>query len=266
MARKFWERLGGQRIQFYKDPLEINRDEGLERIADLQAILNLDDDQKALIAGQLPQGGGDPFEALQDELNELADQVDYWDYEQITESLTVVERGWFSPADGQLGPGTIVSVSSELAGAEAIGAIDKTGSTRWESLPEGGSPDNPLPHDLRFTWGYPKRTQGIRFRVGPTIQGPEILEGVSIWLSQMPGGLNNDNNRFLDNVNLADVAVHNDPWLEIEDFGALVSPNVNMIKGNAVYCRIEISSTGAGNNRAVIRDIEMRCLVRTFGI
>ena len=80
---------------------------------------------------------------------------------------------------------------------------------------------------------------------------------MSIWLSTEPGGLDNDNNRFLDNVDLVTVATLNDPWAEII-FAAQ--------KGNARYCRIAITDTAAGNNRAVIRDIEMRAVVRTFGL
>ncbi len=248
MARKFWERLGSQNIQFYRDPLQLNRDDTDARIADIQGILALDDEQKAILVGLNPNF--DPFAALQDELEALADQRDYWDYDQIVENITVVERGWWTPADAVLGAGTITSVSSEQGGSEAIQAIDGVSGTEWMSAVDAA------PHELVFGWQYKKKFDGIRWRVGPSIGNPQAWEGVSVWIANGQGGLDDDGNRVLEDVDIAVVGTHADPWLEL-DFSK---------KQTGRFCRITIAGTGRGDNRADAGEIELRANVITSGI
>ncbi len=252
MARKYWERVGGNQIRFYDEPLDLKKDEVDDRIAELQAILALPDNIKELLAQANP---GIEDEAafdqiFEDEIEQLADQRDYWDMDQIVENITVVETGFWSPSAAALGPGTIESVSSEQVGFEAIQAIDGVNGTEWQTDALGG------PHEIVFGWGYKKRFDGIRWRVGAAVGNPQAWEGVSIWIANGLNGLDDPGNLALDNVDIAVVGTLTDPWLEV-DFPA---------KESGRYCRIVITGTGRGDNRADAGEIELRQNTRTTGL
>lgn len=252
MARKFWERVGGNQIQFYDEPLNLKKDETLARITELQEVLALPDHVKALLVANNPgvTTEADWMAIFQDEIEELADRLDYWGYDQEIEQITKVETGWFDPSQAQLGPASVVSFSSELVGSEAAQAIDGVGGQVWETDDLGG------PHEIRFGWGYKKIIDAIRFRVGPTIANPENYEGVSIWIGQTINSLDNDNNKRLDAVDVGVAGTLADPWLEIDLSN----------KRAGSYLRLEITGSGRPDNSVIVRDIELRARVRTFGL
>lgn len=252
MARKFWERVGGNQIRFYNEPEDVKKDEAQARIIELQDIVALDANIKALLVQSNPAIESEAaFDAIfTDEIESLADLLDYWDMDQIVDNITTVNSGWWSPSDASLGPATIESASSEVVGSEANLAIDGVTGTEWMTNDLGG------PHEIVFGWQYNKQFDAIRWRVGASIGNPQAWEGVSVWVANSVGGLDNDSNRALDNVDIAVAGTHTDPWLEL-DFAQ---------KESGRFCRIVITGTGRADDRADAGEIELRNLVRTFGL
>ena len=242
MARKFWERLSGQRIQFYDEPQDFMRDDVDARIAEIQTILALDNSVKALLAQANPglrsEAEFDQF--FQDELEELADLRDYYGYDQVQETVDTFSKGWLGGPDFTLGPATVVD-SSETTGIAAQ-AIDGVNNQQWTENGADG------PHFLVIGWGYSKRLDGIRFRTGSTVGNAQQLNGMQVFAANGLGGL--PNNQV--GTDLVIPATPNaDPWHEFD-----LAPK------NARFLRLEIGGSAQGQDNIQINELELRFRTR----
>lgn len=246
MARKFWERLSGSRIQFYKDPLDLRIEDVDAKILEIQTILALDDSVKALIAAGNPALTEAQFnEAFEDELAEIADQRDYFDNSNVTiqEVIDVIDFRWMSPADMSLAPGVIVSFCGEEVANPAINAIDGVAGQNWQH-------DVDEIHELVIDLGYRKRIDGIRIKNTASPGNPLLLSGVQVFVANGINGLDNPANQV--GVDLT-----------------FLDPNDNdrtLTTKTGRYIKIQIGSTAHGSNHITIRDIEFRTRPRTFGL
>ncbi len=248
MARKFWERVSGTKILFYKGPLELLRDDADTQISELQAVLALPSNLKALIAGGLAGIAQDEaaFDAhFEDQLQEVADRRDYFHGDNVTvqETIEVVDHRWMSPADMALGAGAIVEVCGEETGNEAINAIDGAGGTNWQH-------DVDHEHELTFDLGYLKRIDGIRVISSPTPGVALQLSNVQVRVSGSIGGFDKPESHVGVDLAFTDPD-NNDRDLTIR---------------NGRYVRITVGSTAHGDNHITVREIELRTRPRTFGL
>lgn len=247
MARKFWERLSSTRILFYQEPLDLDRDEMDARIAELQAILALPDNIKAILAEANPTIGStsDFDDVFEDELFQLADQRDYYDNANVTvtEEIEVVDHRWMHPAEMSLGPGTLVDFCGEEVGNEAIGAIDGIGSNSWQH-------DVDEVHEITIDLGYKKRIDGIRVKSSASPGGPLQLSGVDVRIASKLANLDDAASLVGEDLSFTD------PLENDRDLTARTGR----------YIRVTIGSTGHNSNHITLRDVCFRTRPRTFGL
>ncbi len=255
MARKFWERVGGNQIRFYDEPLQVLKDETLARIAELQEILAAPDHIKAFIAQGNPAiNTEEEFEEIfTDELEELAERLDYWDMDTIVESIDVADSGWFNLSDGQLGPGTVVAVCGEEIGNEAPLAIDGQGGTNWQHDHDHTGEEDEF-HELIVDLGYKARIDGIRFNLGATPGNALRLSVVNIYVASSESGVFNNPNAHV-GVDLEATAPNNGNFAELD---------LTIRTGR--FVRITVGSTGHNLNHITLKDFEIRKRPRTQGL
>lgn len=247
MARKFWEKLSNQKIQFYDNPRDEERDDIDLQIADLQAIVALPASQKAIVFATLPNIGSEAeFDKFyNDQINILADVRDWFDNTTVTtpENIDSVDHRWISPADMTLGAGVITSVCGEEVANPAIGAIDGVGSNSWQH-------DVDEVHVIVFDLGYVKRISGIRVKNTVAPGGPLQLSGVEV---DVAGSV----------AKLDDAASRVGTGLAFTGGG---DQDQDLTLRNGRYVRVTIGSTGHASNHITVRDIEMRFVPRTAGL
>lgn len=266
MARKFWEKLGGNKIQFYDEPAIVEKDAALARIVELDEILNASDHIKSFIAQANPAITTEQefYDLFEEERAELAERLDYWGMDTIVESVDVVDSGFFRPADGQLGPATVVAVSNDEVGFEAAFAIDGITANTWrsEDNPQA-DPDNIVPHDLIVDLGYKRRISAIRIHQGASPGNRLLLSDVNVFvalklnglLDNPDGGVNNPSTQVgfnLDFSNPADI---------VGNFN-----EQPLATRSGRFIRITIALTGHNQNALTFRDFEIKQHPRTFGI
>lgn len=251
MARKFWERVGGNQIRFYDEPTQVLKDETLARIAELQEILTAPDHIKAFIAqANTAITTEAEFEKVfTDEIEELAERLDYWDMDTIQETIDFADSGWFKPADGQLGPGVVLAVCGEEVGNEAGLAIDGVNGTNWQH-------DTDEIHDIVFDLGYKARIDGIRIFTGPTPSNALLLSGVQVFVAGSVNGLQANPNS------------HTGVDLEFSDPADIVNDFIerDLVPRSGRYIQLQVGSTAQGSNHITLRDVQIRKRVRTFGL
>ncbi len=248
MARKFWEKLSNTLIQFYNEPQRLDRDDTDARIAELDEILNLSSNVKALLAQVNPAIVTEAeFNALfRDERDMLADHRDFMRSETVTvsDTIDVIDHLWLSPADMALGPGVLQSFCGEEVSDPAANAIDGMNGTNWQH-------DVDEIHSLVIDLGYSKRIDGIRVINSPTPAAPLQLSDVDVWV----GGLSK--------------VTAGAPEDRVGVGLAFTDPNGNdrnLTISNGRYVRIDIGSTAHGSNNITLREIEFRVNVRTKGL
>lgn len=242
MARKFWERVSGQRIQFYDEPQDFQRDDVDARIVELQDVLALPANIKALLVQSNPifNTEAEFDRAFSDELEELADLRDYYGYTETQEIVDVFSSGWLAGPDFTLGPATVVS-SSQTTGVAAQ-AIDGVGNQQWEENGADG------PHFIVIGWGYSKRLDGIRFRTGASASARQQLNGLQVFAAGRENALP-DNQIGTDLVIPA--TPNADPFHEFD-----VGPK------NARFLRLDIGGSAQGQDNITINELELRFRTR----
>lgn len=245
MARKFWERVNATRIQFYDEPQDLMRDEADARILEIQTLLALPNEVKALLVQSFPSVSTEAEfnKIFQDELDELADRRDYYSNQNVTiqEIIDVIDHRWMSPSDMSIAPGVIHSFCGEEVSNPATNAIDGTAGTNWQH-------DVDEEHQLIIDLGYSKRIDGIRIKNTPSPGAALLLSGVQVFAANTINNL--DANQI--GVDLT-----------------FLDPNDNdrtLTTKNGRYVKIVIGSTGHASNHITIRDIEFRTRPRTFGL
>ena len=247
MARKFWERVSATKIQFYNEPLDLERDAVDARIAEIQSILALPANVLALLVQTFPGVGTEAefLDVFETELAELADQRDYYANENVTvvETIDVVDHRWISPAEMSLGAGTIESFCGEEIGSEAANAIDGLNGTNWQH-------DFDHAHELIVDLGYKKRIDGIRIRNTASPGAPLQLSGVDVFVA-------------------GSLAKIDDPESHVGVGLEFTGPDDNdndLTTRNGRFVKLAVASTGHGSNHITIRELELRTRPRTFGL
>ena len=248
MARKFWERLNVNKIQFYDDPVDVLAADIDLRIAELQSILGLPDEAKLALAKQfLAIDDTQLFNKLfGDELEQIADQRDYFSNKNVVVSdmIDVVDHRWMSPSEMSLGTATIVSFCGEEVANPAINAIDGVVGTNWQH-------DVDEVHEIIIDLGYMKRIDGIRVRNPASPGNPFMLSGVTVFVA-------NDIN-----------ALDNNPASQVGTNLAFADPGDNdrdLTVRNGQFIKLTIPATGHLQNHVSLRDLEFRTRPRTFGL
>lgn len=247
MAKKYWEKLSNKRLQFYDAPQDL-RDTDLDaRIADLQTLLALPAEVKALLAGAMPAVADEAaFDALfQDELELKLDIRDFMHGQTVTvlEQIDVVDYRWMSPADLAGGMAAVESVCGEEAGNPAAQAINGVNGDNWQH-------DLDHPHEIVIDLGYKKRIDGIRIALPTSSPGtPFILRDVQVHLANGVAGLDNPESHVGVDLEFADAG----------DNDRALTSHVGR------YLRLQIGSTDHHSNHITVRDIYLRTRVRTFG-
>ncbi len=261
MAKKYWERVGGNQIRFYDEPTQVLKDETQARILELQEILAAPDHIKAFIAQANPAiTTEEEFEAIfQDELEELAERLDYWDMDTIVENVDVADFGWFKLSDGQLGPGVVLAACGEEVGFEAALAIDGLSGTNWQHDHDhtgevDGEGDPAEFHDIVLDLGYKARIDGIRINTGATPGNPLQLSLVNVYLAGSEAGVFNNPNSHV-GVDLEFVTPNN---------GNFVENDLTVRTGR--YLRLTIGATGHNTNHITLKELEVRKRPRTHGL
>lgn len=256
MAKKYWERVGGNQIRFYDEPLQVLKDETLARILELQEILGAPDHIKAIIAQANPaiKTPAEFDNAFRGELEELAERLDYWDMDTIVETVDVADFGWFKLSDGQLGPGVVLAVCGEEVANPAAQAIDGLGGTNWQhDADHSADPDNPF-HEIVLDLGYKSRIDGIRFNLGATPGNPLQLSLVNVYFANSQNGVFNNANAHV-GVDLEATTPNNGNFAELD-----------LTARAGRYLRITIGATGHASNHITLRELEVRKRPRTFGL
>lgn len=247
MARKFWERLSGTRIQFYDEPQDLMIADADARILELQNILTAPNEVKAIMVQSFPGAETEAeFDKIfQDELDRLADQRDYFSNQNVTvqDTIDVVDHRWMSPSEMSLAPGVIESFCGEEIGNEAANAIDGLNGTNWQH-------DFDHVHDITIDLGYKKRIDGIRISLTASPGSPLQLSGVQVFVA---GSVNN----------LTNPASHVGVDLSFTD---PLDNDRNLTIRNGQFVKLEIGSTAHASNHITIREIQLRTKPRTAGL
>lgn len=248
MARKFWEKLNNNRIQFYDEPADFIKADLEAELVEAQSILALPDNLKMLLAGNNPgfESEDDFTDHYEGIIADLAERLDYYDHDTVDETVTVITDTWLSPADAKLGPAIVVDVCGEEATYEAVNAIDGANGTQWRH-------DANEVHVLTFDWGYKKRFNGMRFSL------PATSPNVRMYLTDF-------DLRIAGNLNGLD-----DPANEVITGGAMAGTETGDVdfmfsNKNGRYVRLTVNATAHTNNNVRIREILLQAVARTAGL
>lgn len=240
---KLWYQLGGPgQINVYSDPQVLNQANLQTELATFQAIQGLDDQFRTWIASSGLAAAGIPggFPDLQsfddfldDEVDRLADVLDYFDYEARQESITVRDGDWFVPE-------AVESVSDEFNENVAARSIDGDNATWWQSNATG---ERSIVYRVR---SYRKRMSEIRLRISGAGEGRTQLQGLTVRASAALGQIDAPGNVMASGV---DLSHDGDAWLEV----AFASPK------RARFIKLETSGSLHSNPDQVrIREIQVR--------
>ena len=225
--RWYRPKAGGTKLELYIDPEEYDQAEEQTALAEIQELQGLGDANRTLVATALGHdnlGGFDDW--LQARAEELQDRLDYYDYQNRDETVTVRDGAWFTPE-------AVEAHSGEEVGNEAVNMIDGDNGTWWQS-----NLDQTHVIDLRLR-SYKKRISNMQIRRGGNVRSQ--LQNLEIRAANSLGGLNNDGNIIASGVELLTEA----DWNEIA-----------ISKKTCRYIRLSFTSAHA-SNEARIREIEV---------
>lgn len=247
MARKFWEKVNNTKIQFYDDPNDFLEADVDARITELQTILALPDNAKALLVQSFPSVTTEAEfnKIFEDELDLLADRKDNFGNQTVTvqDTIDVIDHRWMSPSEMSVAPGVIHSFCGEEVANLAAFAIDGIGANSWQH-------DVDEVHELIIDLGYKKRIDGLRVKNTASPGNPLLLSGVDIFVANGINGLDDPDN--LVGLDLA--------FTDPSDNDRTLTTKTGR------YIKMTVGSTGHGSNHITIRDIEFRMRPRTFGL
>lgn len=241
MARRFYEPAGGgTELNLFIDPEKFVQ-------ADDQAALTLVQEARAASDGlrsELAVCKG--FASLEDydadlELQEwdLLDRLDYYSYENRTQSLTVRDGAWFTPE-------AIEAFCGEDDPNVAANIIDGTNNTFWRHNVNQR-------HSITFRLrGHPKRITKLRFRYGAAEVNREQLTNLDIRVSRDLSEIDEARNLRETGVNIAWPTGAGSVWVEYDLADAVQK---------ARYIKLDFD-TVAGNNDAQIREFAVRVSTR----
>ena len=172
---------------------------------------------------------------IQDQIDEIKDRVDYYDYDTKVTNITNHTGSWFSPI-------AIESVLSEDVGNEAVNAIDGNNATFFR---DSINQQHIIIFELR---DYAKKISKIRFRYGAGESARERLNNMDVHASKAVVNIDDANNILETGINITWPVAAGEVWVE----HTLASK-----KNKAKFIKLVIDDTDNGNNQAQIREFEV---------
>ena len=245
---RWWEpRSGSTELQVTRDASLFSEAADQARRDSIQEIQALSDNTRTILA----QAAGLPLseydDALEDELWDILDRLDYYGYSNRTESVNVKDGAWFTPI-------AVESVSSEdiLSPPNnrlAIFSIDGLNSTGWRtSINERHS----ITYLLR---DYPKKISKMRIRSTGSPATRQQLINIDVSASRGLGAIDNPQNLLLENFTPSPTWPGGGVWFEI-DFTSK--------KNNARYIKLSMD-TEHPDNQLELREIAFWVETKNLG-
>lgn len=240
MARRWYEpKNGGTKLQLHIDPHEFVQADDQARLAIVQEIQGLSDALRVELATSKGFQDLDSYDsALQDEEWSLLDRLDYYDYENRQESLSVRDGSWFTPE-------AIESFCGEHQTNVATNSVDGDNTSIWQHFQ---TERHQIIYRLR---GYPKKVTKVRFRYGTLLPARERLKNLDIRMARDLSQIDVAGNLLEEGLDI-DWPLLGGAWVE----HVLTTP-----KHNARYIKLEFDTDDLSNN-AQIREFAVRVETR----
>lgn len=245
MAKRLWERItAGTDIKLWIDPEPYNKTADTTEQARLQAIRDAADAVRTELAGCLGYPDLTSFDDfIQDQIDEIKDRVDYYDYDTQVTNITNHVGAWFSPD-------SIHSVLDEDVGNEASKSIDGNTVTFFR---DSTNHQHIIVFKLR---DYAKKIAKIRFWYGSGESARERLNNMDVHAAQSANNLDNPENILEIGINIS--------WPT--PGGVWVEHTLSSKKNKAKFIKLVIDDTDNGNNHCQIREFEVWVETRDPGI
>lgn len=231
MAKRFYEpKVAGTELQLWVDPqvfTEVDDQASLTAVRELLALDGLSDEAKVEL--ELTQ---ERFDLWADQELELLDRLDYYDYDDRVENLTVRDGDWFTPE-------AVESVCGETGTNVVENSIDGDNQTFWR---HDANEVHSVIYRLR---SYPKRVTKVRFRIATSVPAREQLENLSVYASREIANLGD--NKVADALNPVWVSGWNE--VDVDD------------KQQVRYVKLEFQSANA-NEFSQVREFAVRVETR----
>lgn len=236
MAIRLWEQITvGTDIKLWIDPEPYNKTDDITERDRLQAILDADvaiRTELAVCLGSSDLQSFDDF--IQDEIDDIKDRLDYYDYDTRAHNMTVMDGAWFSPD-------SVNSVLGEDVGNEATKSIDLNTVTFWR---DSTNHQHVIIYQLR---DYAKKISKIRFFYGAGLSARERLNNMDVHAAKAVNNIDNPENILETGINIT--------WPGVG--GAFVEHTLASKKNKARYVKLVIDDTDNGNNQCQIREFEV---------
>lgn len=233
MAKRFYEpKVAGTELQLYIDPqvfTEVEDTAALVAVRELLALDTLTDEAKAEL--QLTE---ERFDLWRDQEDEVADRLDYYNYGDRVENITVRDGAWFSPD-------SVESFCGE-SGANVVGnSIDGVNTTFWRhAVDERHS----VIYKLR---DHSKKISKVRFRYNSTEPITERLSNLDVHAAKALANIDEPENILETGINITWPIGQGSIWVE----------HVLALKKNkARYVKLLFDSAHASNTSQV-REFEV---------
>lgn len=166
MPKRFYEpKAAGTELQLYIDPqafVKTDDEAALVAVQELLALDTLSEGAKAEL-----QLTDERFDLWRDQEDEILDRLDYYDYADRAENLTVRDGAWFTPD-------AVESSCGETGGNVETQSIDGDNGTWWRhAVDERHS----IIYELR---DHSKKVSKIRFRYGASESATERLTNLDV--------------------------------------------------------------------------------------
>ena len=232
---RFWEpKESGTKLTVSRDRFEFTQAADNSRLSVITEIQGLSTAARTALA---PGADLAAFDAkLEAEEWDIRDRLDYYNYTNRTENLTVRDGAWFSPE-------AIESFSNEHATNVAANSIDGNNNTIWQSFQNGG---HFAVYRLR---SYPKKITRVRFRYGSAEPARERLNNLTIKAARDISQIDEASNILESGLNIS--------WPT--PGGVWVEHTLSTFKSNARYIKLETDDTDDTSqpNALQIREFEV---------
>lgn len=239
MAKRFYQPFGGgDQLRLYIDPEEYSEANDQAALAEIQEIEALSDNVRAQLG--LCNGFGnlaDYDEHLEEKRFEIEDRLDYYSYDNRTETLNVRDGAWFSPE-------AIESFCGEDGSDPAANSIDGNNSSVWR---HSANERHSIVYRLR---SYPKKITRVRFRFNVSLPVIEQMVNLDIRAAKALSQIDEPRNLLEQGLNI--------DWGLV---GGWVEHTLATPKFNARYIKLEFD-TNQVNGHGQIREFEVRVETR----
>lgn len=240
MAALKYTDAGTDELGLFDDPVAFTKVTDEARRAEIVEIQAVNDTIRTLLATCAQTDLATFDDALAQELDDLDDRLDYYDYELVPISIEERDGAWFSPV-------AVTDFGDEDPGFPASNTIDGDNGTQWR---------HDVLHTPHFiTWelrAYPKKVTKMRLRYGAGENIRERLTNITIKASKALSKIDDPSSVRATGINPTWPVGQGNIWFEI-DWPSAVA--------RARFIKLEFESEH-GNNAARIREIEFRVITR----